>query len=342
MNDKPRWGIVGTGGIARAFARDLLLDGHALTAVGSRTQGTADAFAREFGLPAAHPTYEALAEDANVDIVYVATPHTLHHANAALALRSGKHVLVEKPFTINAAQAVDLIELARAKSLVVLEAMWTRWLPHMVRIRELIAGGGLGPVRAMHADHSQLLPADPAHRLNAPELGGGALLDLGVYPVSFASDLFGPPQSVQAAATLTPTGVDGHVAAILSYPAGAIATFQCASTMRGPNTATVTGPRGRIEIDAVWYTPASFRVYDSANDLVESHGRPEITGRGMQFQAREMEELVRRGQLSSEVLPAEETISVMETLDRIRGLIGVRYPGEPGEEAGPGSTSSRA
>ena len=135
MNDKPRWGIVGTGGIARAFARDLLLDGHALTAVGSRAQGTADAFAREFGLPTAHPSYEALAEDADVDIVYVATPHTLHHANAALALRSGKHVLVEKPFTINAAQAVDLIELARANSLVILEAMWTRWLPHMVRIR---------------------------------------------------------------------------------------------------------------------------------------------------------------------------------------------------------------
>ena len=192
-----------------------------------------------------------------MDIVYVATPHTLHHANTAQALRSGKHVLVEKPFTINAAQAVDLIELARANSLVVLEAMWTRWLPHMVRIREIITGGVLGPVRSMHADHSQLLPADPAHRLNAPELGGGALLDLGVYPVSFASDLFGPPQSVQAAATLTPTGVDGHVAAILSYPAGAIATFQCASTMRGPNTATVTGPRGRIEIDAVWYTPAT-------------------------------------------------------------------------------------
>lgn len=328
MNDKPRWGIVGTGGIARAFARDLVLDGHTLTAVGSRAQHTADAFAREFGAPTAHPSYEALAADPDVDIMYVATPHPLHHANAALALRSGKHVLVEKPFTINAAQARDLVELAKENSLVILEAMWTRWLPHMARIKDIIADGVLGEVRSMHADHSQLLPADPAHRLNAPELGGGALLDLGVYPVSFASQLFGPPERVRAAATLTPTGVDGHVAAVLSYPAGAIATFQAASTMRGPNTATVTGTRGRIEIDAVWYSPASFRVYDSHNALVESYQRPEITGRGMQFQAREMENLVRRGQLSSDALPAGETVSIMDTLDRIRDLIGVRYPGE--------------
>ncbi len=328
MKDMARWGIAGTGGIARAFTRDLLLDGHTVTAVGSRTQHTADAFAREFGLPNAHPSYEALAEDPDVDILYIASPHTLHHAHATLALRSGKHALVEKAFTINAAQARDLIELARVNSLVILEAMWTRWLPHMTRIREIVAAGDLGQVRSMHADHSQLLPADPGHRLNAPELGGGALLDLGVYPVSFASQLFGPPETVHATATLTPTGVDGHVAAILSHPAGTIATFQAASTMRGPNTATVTGTGGRIEIDAVWYSPASFRVYDSSNRLVESYPGPELTGRGMYFQAREMENLVRRGQLTSETMPADETISVMDTMDRIRDIIGVRYPGE--------------
>ena len=328
MNDKPRWGIVGTGGIARAFARDLLLDGHALTAVGSRAQGTADTFAREFGLAAAHPSYEALAEDADVDIVYVATPHTLHHANAALALRSGKHVLVEKPFTINAAQAVDLIELARANSLVILEAMWTRWLPHMVRIREIIAGGVLGPVRSMHADHSQLLPADPAHRLNAPELGGGALLDLGVYPVSFASELFGPPQTVQAAATLTPTGVDGHVAAILAYPGGAIATFQCASTMRGPNTATVTGSRGRIRS-----TRSGTARPASASTTAPTTWWRATDGRRSRAAACSSRPARWKNWCAAASCPArrcrlEETISVMETLDRIRGLIGVRYPAE--------------
>jgi predicted dehydrogenase len=328
MNSTLGWGIISTGGIARSFVRDLLLDGHDVTAVGSRAQDSADAFAREFGLRAAYPSYEALVADPGVDIVYVATPHTFHHANATLALQAGKHVLVEKPFAINAAQAADLIELARSRSLVILEAMWTRWLPHMVRIREIIAAGTLGLVRAMDADHSQLLSADPAHRLNAPELGGGALLDLGVYPVSFASQLFGPEETVQAAATLGPTGVDNHVAAILSYPSGAMATIQCASTMRGPVTATVTGTAGRIEIDAAWYTPTSFRVYNSANDVTESYQTPPITGRGMQFQAREMESLVRHGQLSSDVLPTDETISVLGTLDRIRAIIGVRYPGE--------------
>ena len=216
-----------------------------------------------------------------MDIVYVATPHTFHHANATLALQAGKHVLVEKPFTINAAQAADLVELARSRSLVILEAMWTRWLPHMLRIQEIIAAGTLGLVRALDADHSQLLSADPAHRLNAPGLGGGALLDLGVYPISFASQLFGPEETAQAAATLTPTGVDGHVAAILSYPSGAMTTIQCASSMRGPVTATVTGAAGRIEIDAAWYTPTSFRVYNSANDVIESYQTPPFTGRGM-------------------------------------------------------------
>src|SRR5579859_5409147 len=203
MNSTLRWGIISTGGIARTFTRDLQLDGHEVTAVGSRTQDSADAFAREFGLRAAYPSYEALAADPEVDIVYVATPHTFHHANATLALQAGKHVLVEKPFTINAAQAADLVELARSRSLVILEAMWTRWLPHMVRIQEIIAAGTLGLVRALDADHSQLLSADPAHRLNAPGLGGGALLDLGVYPISFASQLFGPEETAQAAATLT-------------------------------------------------------------------------------------------------------------------------------------------
>lgn len=328
MSDKPRWGIVGTGKIARAFAHDLLLDGHALTAVGSRAQPTADAFASEFGLETAHPSYEELAGDPDVDIVYVATPHTQHHENAALALQSGKHVLVEKAFTINATQARDLIELAQANSLVVLEAMWTRWLPHMTRIREIIADGVLGEVRSLHADHLRLLPADPAHRINDPGLGGGALLDLGVYPVSFASQMFGPPAAVQAAATLTPTGVDGHVAAVLSYPGGAIATFQAATTTRGPNTALVTGTLGRIEIDPVWYSPASFRVYDNSNSLLESYQQPELNGKGMYFQAREMEDLVWRGQLTSAAMPADETISVIDTMDRIREQIGVRYQSE--------------
>ena len=259
---------------------------------------------------------------------YVATPHSLHHENAALALRSGKHVLVEKAFTINAAQARDLIELARANSLVVLEAMWTRWLPHMTRIRQIIADGVLGEVRSLHADHSQLLPADPAHRLNDPRLGGGALLDLGVYPVSFSSQLFGPPAAVQAAATLTPTGVDG------ARGGDPVLPWRCHRHLPGREH-HARAQHGHRDRDTRpdrdrrgWYSPASFRVYDSSNSLLESYQRPELNGRGMYFQAREMEELVHRGQLTSDAMPADETISVMDTMDRIRKQIGVRYPGE--------------
>ena len=322
-----RWGLLGTGRIAQQFTRDLLLDGHTVTAVGSRAQSTADAFAAEFGIAAAHGSYDDLVRDDNVDVVYVATPHPMHHDNAALALGAGKHVLVEKPFTLNAVEAADLIELAGRRRLVLLEAMWTRWLPHMVRIREIIDGGVLGEVRSVSADHTQRLSADPAHRVNAPALGGGALLDLGVYPISFASQILGPPDTVQAAATLTEAGVDAQIATMFTYRNGAIATTYSAMTTRGSNTATVIGTDGRIDIDAVWYNPANFRVWDSSGALLESYTSA-VDGRGMQYQARELESLVTSGNHESVVLPLSETLSIMQTLDQIRGLVGVRYPGE--------------
>ena len=244
-----RWGIISTGGIARQFTADLLLNGHTVAAVGSRTQESADRFAAHFGLPTAHASYEALVADPTVDIVYVATPHPWHYPNAALALNAGKHVLVEKPFTLNAAQAQRLVTLAAERGLLVLEAMWTRWLPHMVRLREIVAAGTIGDIRSMSADHTQLLPNDPAHRLNALELGGGALLDLGIYPISFASQLFGTPQSVQAVGTFKETGADAQVATMFRYAGGQIATTYSASTTRGPNVAVVLGTEGRIELE---------------------------------------------------------------------------------------------
>src|SRR6478609_15127 len=180
-----RWGILATGGIAHAFARDLRTAGMALTAVGSRRPEAAEAFAAEFAVDHSHGSYEALVADPDVDIVYISTPHPLHADNAVLALEAGKHVLVEKPFTLNAAEASRVRDVAAEKGLLAMEAMWTRYLPHMVRIRELLAEGALGDVRAVTADHTQSISTDPTHRLNALELGGGALLDLGIYPVSF-------------------------------------------------------------------------------------------------------------------------------------------------------------
>lgn len=322
-----RWGILSTGLIAHWMTKDLLLTGHEVVAVGSRTQESADRFAAEFEIPHAHASYEELVADPDVDIVYVATPHPRHHADASLALNAGKHALVEKPFTINAREAQELVDLAAAKGLVVLEAMWTRWLPHMIAVRDLIARGAIGDVRAVMADHTQKLPDDPAHRLNALELGGGALLDLGVYPISFASDVLGTPSTIEATATFKETGADGETGILMRYDGGRTAVLFTASNTQGPNRAAVIGTEGRIEIDYVWYTPTSFHHYDAEGKLVSSQ-HPEVAGRGMQFQADEAERLILAGELNSEILPLSETVAIMETMDQIRREIGLRYPME--------------
>jgi predicted dehydrogenase len=327
LAQKIRWGILATGWIAELFVKDLIVTGHLVTAVGSRTQENADRFAKTFGLATAHGSYEALAADPNVDIIYIATPHPQHVSAAKLALNAGKHILVEKPFTLNGGEATEIVELARAKGLVVLEAMWTRFLPHMCRIREIIADGVIGEVRSITADHRQKLPDDPKHRLNALELGGGALLDLGIYPISFAWDILGKPAFIQAIATFRDTGADAQVATLFHYETGAIATTLSASDSAGPNRACVIGRKGRIEIDRVWYTPTTFRVYDTENNVLEAFDGA-VAARGMQFQAQEAERLIAGGLVEGQIMPPSQSVAIMATLDEVRRQIGLRYPGE--------------
>ena len=322
-----RWGILGTGGIAALQTSDLNDNGFTVTAVGSRSQESADAFASRWGIATAHSSYEALVADENVDAIYVSTPHPFHFENALLALNAGKHVLVEKPFVMNAAQAREVVELATEKNLVVLEAMWTRYLPHMVRIRELLASNALGELRTLISDHSQNLPKDPKHRINDLALGGGALLDLGIYPVSFSFDVFGAPTSIQASATMTATGVDAQTTMIFEYEGNRRAIMVTALDALGPNTTTITGTEGRIEIDAVWYNPTSFRHYDVNNKVVEAYESQGVVGRGMQYQAWELERLVASGSIANDVLPPDESVQIMEALDEVRHLIGLRYDG---------------
>ena len=322
-----RWGILATGWIADLFTKDLILTGHAVTAVGSRSQANADRFAKALGIPTAHGSYEALVADPNVDIIYIATPHPQHISAAKLALNAGKHILVEKAFTLNAAEAAEIVALAQAKGLVVLEAMWTRFLPHMKRIREILKAGTIGEVRSITADHRQKLPDDPKHRLNALDLGGGALLDLGIYPISFAWDVLGKPSAIQATATFRETGADAQVATIFHYANGAIATTLSSSDSAGPNRAAVVGTKGRIEIDHVWYSPTTFRVYDNANNVIETFDRA-VAGRGMQFQADEAERLIAAGLTASDIMPPSQSVEIMATLDEVRRQIGLRYPGE--------------
>jgi predicted dehydrogenase len=322
-----RWGILATGGIAHAFARDLRTAGLDLRAVGSRRLEGARAFAEEFDVARVHGSYEALAADDDIDIVYIATPHPMHAENALLLLEHGKHVLIEKPFTLNADQAIAVRDLARAKGLLAMEAMWTRYLPHMIRIREIIESGTLGEIRAVFADHTQRISDDPAHRLNALELGGGALLDLGIYPVSFAWDMLGAPTSITATARLGGTGADTEVATIFTHASGAVSTTLSSSRAAGPNTAHVVGTEGRIDIDRVWYTPTSFRVTAPDGTVLEEFVS-DVEGRGMQFQALAAEEIIAGGATDSERLPIDETVAIMETLDAVRRQIGLRYPEE--------------
>jgi predicted dehydrogenase len=323
-----RWGILGAGGIAGAFVKDLQANGRTVAAVGSRSAGKAREFADRFGIVGAHGSYADLVADDGVDAVYVATPHPEHAPNAELALRAGRHVLVEKPFTVNAAEARSVVELATERGLVVLEAMWTRWVPTMVRLREVIASGGIGDVRTLIADHTQLAKKDLTSRMFDPALGGGALLDLGVYPISFASDLFGSPRTIHAVSAPTETGVDAQTSMVFGYDGGRSALIHTALDAKGPNAAAILGTAGRVAIDPVWYKPTSFTVFDARDEVVERYEAPAVNGRGMQFQAFELERLAAEGALAGEILSPAESVSVMETMDEIRRQIGLRYPNE--------------
>jgi len=322
-----RWGVLAPGGIARLFVRDLRIAGFDVSAVGSRSLARAQAFAAEFGIARAHGSYEDLVGDPEVDIVYIASPHPMHAEHAVLALRAGKHVLVEKPFTLTAAEAAQVQAVAAERGLLALEAMWTRYLPHMVRVRELLRDGALGEVRAVSADHTQRLSADPAHRINALELGGGALLDLGVYPISFAWDVLGAPTRIVSAGRCSPTGADTEVATIATHADGALSTSLSSSRAAGPNTAHIVGTRARIDIDRVWYAATSFRLTAPDGTVLETF-ESVIEGRGMQYQAHAAEQLVAAGDLTGGALPIAESVAIMCTLDEVRRQLGVRYPTE--------------
>ena len=306
---------------------DLLLTGHAVDRGRSRARRRAPSLRERYGIPNAHGSYEALVADPEVDAIYVATPHPYHAANASLALEAGKHVLLEKPFTINAAEAQAVVDLAASKKLVVLEAMWTRWMPHMIRIRELLAAGALGEVRSLIVDHDQKISTDPQHRLQNPELGGGALLDLGIYPISFAWDLFGEPSSVYALSSPTPTGVDQNDAIVLGYPGGDESDHEHRARRRGPEHRGAGRHRSQDRDRPTWYFPTSFSLIAPDGTVIERFEQ-EVPGRGMQFQADELERLVAAGELAGTILPPSETVAIMQTLDEVRRQIGLRYPGE--------------
>jgi predicted dehydrogenase len=325
-----RFGIIGTGGIAKAFATDLAaVEGAELVAVGSRSQESADRFGDAFDVPHRHPTYDALVADDAVDAVYVATPHPLHAENALAAIAHGKHVLVEKPFTMDAAEARRVVDAARSARVFCLEAMWTRFLPHTVRIRQLLADGALGRVTTVVADHGQYFVPDAAHRVYAPELGGGALLDLGIYPVSWAHMVLGTPSGVTSRIDPAFTGVDGQVSAILQYGDGVQAVVNTTLWSATPCRAWISGIDGTIDVDPVFYTPTSFTLRRRGAEPERFASGPTLRGpgKGLRYQAAELVRCVREGLTESPGLPLDETISIMETLDAIRSDAAARAAG---------------
>ena len=310
------WGILGTGGIAHTFAADLEHAGSGtVAAVGSRRQATADAFGERFDVPHRHDSYEALVEDPDVDVVYVATPHPMHHPDALLALRAGKPVLVEKPFAMNAVEAEDIVAEARERGLFAMEAMWARFLPHIRELRRLLGEGVLGEIVTVHADHAQWFAEDREHRLFAPALGGGALLDLGIYPVSFASMVLGQPDRVLALADPAFTGVDAQTSILLGYESGAHAVLNCTLRAKGPTRAAIVGTEGRIEIDGAFYQPTSFTLIPREGEP-QRYFDPPAEG-GLRHEADEVARCLAEGLLESPELPLDETVAIMRTMDAV-------------------------
>lgn len=322
-----RWGILGTGNIARQFARGLqTMPDAELVAVGSRRQETARAFAESFGARRAHGSYEALAADPEIEAVYVATPHTLHADNSLLCLEAGKAVLCEKPFALNALEAQRVIDAARAKKLFLMEAMWTRFFPLMTQLRELIQAGRIGEVRLLQADFGFRGEANPEHRLYNPALGGGALLDVGVYPVSLASFILGTPSVVSSQAHLGDTGVDEQNAIILKHEKGAFALLASAIRTSTPQEARIMGTAGSVRLPAPWWQPTRMIVTDAAGEE-ETFASP-LPHNGYPYEAAEVMRCLRAGELESPVMPLDETLAIMRTLDSCRAQWGLEYPGD--------------
>lgn len=327
-----RWGVVSPGWIAGVFVSTL----HAATAsrvvaVCSRSRDRAEAFAAEHaaGDPgiAAFDDLDAMLAAGGLDAVYIASPHAQHHDLARPVIEAGVPVLVEKAFTLNREQAADLLDLARRRGVACMEAMWTRFLPQTDVLGQIIRSGMLGEIVTVAADHGQSFPLDPQHRLYDPELGGGALLDLGVYPVSFAQALLGDLHDATVRGSLTPTGVDAELAVLAEGADGARAVLTSTLRAKTPTEAWIAGTEGRARLSGAFYAPGTLTVEMNDGRRAE-FAHPGDPGHGMAYEAAEMARLVHAGALESDRMSWSDTLSVMGTMDAIRAGLGVVYPAE--------------
>jgi predicted dehydrogenase len=312
-----RWGVVGPGRIAEKVVEDFaVVDGARAVAVASRSQARADDFAARHGLDRAYGSYKEILADPDVDVLYVATPHPQHHAIALAAIRAGKAVLVEKAFTATLGGAEEIVAEARSRGVFAMEAMWTRFQPAVVRARELLAEGAIGSLVSVQAELGIARDFDPSDRLFAPELGGGALLDLGIYPVSFASMVLGTPDRVRAIADPAFTGVDAQTSILLGYESGAHALLNCTLRAVGSTRASIVGTDARIEIDGAFYQPTSFTLIPREGEPQRMFDPP--AEGGLRHEADEVARRIGAGELESPEMPLDETVAIMRTMDAVR------------------------
>jgi dihydrodiol dehydrogenase / D-xylose 1-dehydrogenase (NADP) len=321
-----RWGILGCGSIAHYFVAGLkALPEATLQAVGSRSQEKADAFGEKHGAPNRHGSYEALAQDPEVDVIYVATPHPMHAADMILCLEGGKAVLCEKPFTINARQAESVITLARQKGLFLMEGHWSRFFPAMARLRELVREGAIGEPRLLQADFGFRADWDPSNRLFDPALGGGALLDVGCYCMSLSSMIFGTPTQVTGLAHLGETQVDEQAAMCLLHARGELSALSTAVRTNTPQEATLVGTEGTVRLPHPWWAPKSLIL--AGQTQVEEIALP-FEGNGFNYEATCVMDCLREGKTECDVMPLDETLAIMRSMDTLRAQWGLAYPNE--------------
>jgi predicted dehydrogenase len=326
--EKIRWGILSTGSIAHSFAKDLkLIPDAELIAVGSRSQSAADAFAQEYDIPNPHASYESLAQDPDVDVIYVATPHTLHAENSILCMRAGKAVLCEKAFAINAAEAEKMIRVAREEKVFLMEAMVTRHFPVIFQIQDWIKEGKIGEVRIVKATRCAKGSFDNFTRHLKPELGGGSLLDVGIYVISFASMIYGkPPKKSMGIGYIGSSGSDEQSAALLEYDAGAMAILTFALRTDAVNEAYIYGSEGYIKVDPTFAVAEKATLFQENEDPVSVE--IPIEGNGLNYETREVMRCIRSGELESPRMPLNESLEIMKIMDEIRAPWPLKYPND--------------
>ncbi len=328
MMERIRWGILGTGRIAHSFAEGLsILPGAELRATGSRSEQTANAFAERWNIPNKHASYDSLANDPEVDAVYVATPHSEHMANSIQCLEVGKAVLCEKPLAVNARQGREIVKVARERGILCMEGMWSRFPPGMVKVRELVEEGTFGELRSLQADFGfRAKVRDPKGRLFNPYLAGGSLLDIGVYPVSLSSMVFGKPEEIASTWHPGETGVDEQAAYVFRHPGGALSILHSSIQAETSQEALLSGTEGSLRIMKQCWRPQELVV--TRTDGSAEHFSFPFEGNGFNYEAKAFMNLLREGKTESQIMPLDESVSILETMDGIRAQWGLRYPME--------------